>query len=109
SCLVFGAPNSERLGGGVVPTGGTVAEEPAARTVVTFGSLVVAGDSGGADRPARKSATSWRVWRVPRCSGLTSGAWGSFSRRAERISTRLIESTPRSASRLSRRSRLSGG
>ena len=47
----------------------------------------------------KKSATSWRVCRVPRCSGLTTGAVGNLSWRALRISTRLMESTPRSPSR----------
>ena len=50
-----------------------------------------------------------RVRSVPRCSGLTAGASGSRSCRAERISTRLIESIPRSASRAMSSSSISAG
>ena len=46
----------------------------------------------------RKPTMSRNVWMAPSCSGLTGGASGSFSCNAERISTRLMESIPKSAS-----------
>ena len=49
------------------------------------------------------------VRSVPRCSGLMTGASGSRSWSAERISTRLIESMPRSASSCIPGSSISGG
>ena len=48
---------------------------------------------------ASSSATSRRVWSWPRCSGFTCRAPGRRSWSDERISTRLIESMPRSVSR----------
>ena len=47
----------------------------------------------------RKSTTCFSVCKLPRCSGFISGAAGSSVRRAAMISTRLIESTPRSESK----------
>ncbi len=47
----------------------------------------------------RYAAICFKVRNVPRCSGLTLGAPGNFSDTAERISTRLMESMPRSPSR----------
>ena len=52
---------------------------------------------------------SARVCRVPRCSGLTTGASGRRSCSADRISTRLIESMPRSASSVIPSSSISAG
>ena len=56
----------------------------------------------GRGRPRRRRGSRPRpggCGGCPRCSGFTTGASGSRSWRADRISTRLIESTPRSASR----------
>ena len=50
-----------------------------------------------------------RVRSAPRCSGLTAGASGSRSCSAERISTRLIESIPRSSSSCMSSSSISTG
>src|SRR5439155_698270 len=54
--------------------------------------------ASAAGDPPMNSTTCRKVRRVPRCSGLTAGAPGKRSCNAEKISTRLIESMPRSAS-----------
>ena len=57
-----------------------------------------------------KKSTTWRRLRsVPKCSDLTAGAWGSLSWMAEKISTRLIESMPRSESSSMSNSSISTG
>ena len=58
---------------------------------------------------ARNSAIWRSVRSEPRCSGLTVGASGKRSCMAERISTRLIESMPRSASSCMSSSSMSTG
>ena len=72
-------------------------------------SRAKSGFDDGGSVPARWPASSPSVWMVPRCSGLTSAAPGNRSCRADMISTRLIESTPRSASRAMVVPSISGG
>src|SRR5713226_3034562 len=57
----------------------------------------------------RKSTTCRSVRKVPRCSDLTTGACGSLSCKAEKISTRLMESMPRSESSSMSNSSISAG
>ena len=56
-----------------------------------------------------KAKTCRKVLKVPKCSGLTAGAPGIRSDTAERISTRLMESMPRSDSRSMSSPRVSAG
>ena len=72
----------------------------------------LADDSAGAPPGtgfARYSAICLRVFRVPTISGDTAGRSGIFSSRVDRISTRLIESIPSSASMSISSPSISGG
>ena len=72
--------------------------------------LVVDASEGIADQTLARKSTIWpTVCNVPRCSGLIAGAPGNLSCRAERISTRLIESMPRSVSSAISRFNMSTG
>ena len=72
---VSGAVSSERVGGGAFRVLGGSANVSAENAI-----FAVPGASGrGGTPPFRKSATSWSVCSVPRCSGFTCGAWGNFS------------------------------
>ena len=60
---------------------------------------MVTGAAGAAPSPAcSTSVISASVRSLPSFAGSSSGSSGARSRSAARISTRLIESTPRSAS-----------
>ncbi len=76
-------------------------------TVEVATSFRACSSSGG--EAARKATICRRLCRVPRCSGLICGASGRRSCNADRISTRLIESMPRSASSAMSSSNISVG
>ena len=71
------------------------------------------GTGGGGSRPAIPQAKKSAIFRMVRSSamssGSTSGSEGYRSRRAERISTCLMESTPSSPSRSMSSSSISSG
>ena len=96
-CMMSSAFESKEFGAGVAICDGTkngiffVEGPPSVNSEIASGT-----SSAGA--PDRKFATSRSVCSDPRCSVFTSGAFGSLSCTAARISTRLIESIPRSAS-----------
>ncbi len=63
-----------------------------------FAVFVICPSSSAGPAPTRYATICPRVFIVPITSGETWGRWGIFSSKADRISTRLIESMPRSAS-----------
>ena len=82
---------------GLLAATGFVIAGAAWLAVVGVVATGTAGGAAGVDSP-RNFRMSRSVWMAPSCSGLTGGASGIFSCNADRISTRLMESIPRSAS-----------
>ena len=90
-----------RMPGSAVPTGFAATSRREKRSTAACGAAATAAAiTGLAGSPAaRMWSIIWpRVRSVASSAGLTSGRFGARSRMAERISTRLILSIPRSAS-----------
>ena len=96
------------------PISSSKEEIDAGGTPFFFTSEAVSAASTTSDRTSessslRKATICRRVRRVPRCSGPTAGASGMRSCNVERISTRLMESMPRSESISMSRFKMSAG